>query len=189
MFSVPHSKENLMNTTTRFHLTAAAFGVLIASSAYAETNQVYSYTVQAHNAPMTVDVIMKDGKIANILTDNRESPGVGKLAIANLSKKIIRNQTINVDNVTGASVTSMALKYAVKKNLEAAGADLSKFQDKLPKAQLKDSYNSEVVIIGGGGAGRRYRGPDEDIGSLYIQLLRQSLKPAEQRSLLKNLDI
>ena len=47
----------------------------------------------------------------------------------------------------------MALKYAVKKNLEAAGADLSKFQDKLPKAQLKDSYNSEVVIIGGGGAG------------------------------------
>lgn len=140
-----------MNTTARFHLTAAAFGVLIASSAYAETNQVYSYTVQAHNAPMTVDVIMKDGKIANILTDNRESPGVGKLAIANLSKKIIRNQTINVDNVTGASVTSMALKYAVKKNLEAAGADLSKFQDKLPKAQLKDSYNSEVVIIGGGG--------------------------------------
>lgn len=99
--------------------------MLIASSVYAETNQVYSNTVQAHNAPMTVDVIMKDGKIANILTDNRESPGVGKLAIANLSKKIIRNQTINVDNVTGASVTSMALKYAVKKNLEAAGADLS----------------------------------------------------------------
>ena len=114
-----------MNTTAKFHLTAAAFGVLIASSVYAETNQVSSNTVQAHNAPMTVDVIMKDGKIANILTDNRESPGVGKLAIANLSKKIIRNQTINVDNVTGASVTSMALKYAVKKNLEAAGADLS----------------------------------------------------------------
>lgn len=142
-----------MNTTAKFHLTAAAFGVLIVSSVYAETNQVYSYTVQAHNAPMTVDVIMKNGKIANILTDNRESPGVGKLAIANLSKKIIRNQTINVDNVTGASVSSMALKYAVKKNLEAAGADLSKFQTKLPKAQLEDTYSSEVVIVGGGGAG------------------------------------
>lgn len=73
MFSVPHSKENLMNTTARFHLTAAAFGVLIASSAYAETNQAYSYTVQAHNAPMTVDVIMKDGKIANILTDTERA--------------------------------------------------------------------------------------------------------------------
>ena len=60
--SVFHSKENLMNTTAKFHLTAAAFGVLIASSVYAETNQVYSNTVQAHNAPMTVDVIMKDGK-------------------------------------------------------------------------------------------------------------------------------
>lgn len=161
-----------MNTTAKFHLTAAAFGVLIASSVYAETNQVYSNTVQAHNAPMTVDVIMKDGKIANILTDNRESPGVGKLAIANLSKKIIRNQTINVDNVTGASVTSMALKYAVKKNLEAAGADLSKFQTKLPKAQLKDTYSSEVVIVGGGGQ--------------VLRLPRQSSKLAEQRSLLKS---
>lgn len=139
-----------MNTKNKFHLTALAFGVLIATSVHAEANQVYSYTVSAHNAPITVDVILKDGKIANILTDNRESPGVGKLAIANLSKKIIRNQTINVDNVSGASVTSMALKYAVKKNLEAAGADLSKFQVKLPKAQLKDSYSTEVVIVGGG---------------------------------------
>ena len=142
-----------MNTKNKFHLTALAFGVLIATSVHAEANQVYSYTVSAHNAPITVDVILKDGKIANILTDNRESPGVGKLAIANLSKKIIRNQTINVDNVSGASVTSMALKYAVKKNLEAAGADLSKFQAKLPKAQLKDSYSTEVVIVGGSGAG------------------------------------
>ena len=57
-----------MNTTAKFHLTAAAFGVLIASSVYAETNQVYSNTVQAHNAPMTVDVIMKDGKIVELNT-------------------------------------------------------------------------------------------------------------------------
>ena len=77
----------------------------------------------------------------------------GKFAIADLSKKMIRNQTVNVDNITGASVTSMALKYAVKKNLEQAGADLSKFQSKIAKAPLNDSYKSEVVIVGGGGAG------------------------------------
>lgn len=106
-----------MNSKGKFQLSAVVLGVVVATSVHAEANLVYSYTVSAHNAPMAVDVIMKDGKIANILTDNRESPGVGKLAIANLSKKIIRNQTINVDNVSGASVTSMALKYAIKNDL------------------------------------------------------------------------
>lgn len=134
-------------------LTVLALMALSGGVVQAENNKVFSYTVTAHNAPMTVDVIIKDGKIEKILTDNRESPGVGKLAIDDLSKKIIRNQTINVDNITGASVTSMALKYAVKKNLEQAGADLSKFSKKLPKVALDDSYKTEVVIVGGGGAG------------------------------------
>ncbi len=146
------AKEKSMNSKA-FQLTAAVAALLAAGSVNAEANKVFSYTVQAHNAPITVDVIMKDGKIANILTDSRESSGVGKFAIADLSKKMIRNQTVNVDNITGASVTSMALKYAVKKNLEQAGADLSKFQSKIAKAPLNDSYKSEVVIVGGGGAG------------------------------------
>jgi len=139
-----------------YHKPIFIFTALMAlsiSAVQAESNKVFSYTVTAHNAPMTVDVIMKNGKIEKILTDNRESPGVGKFAIEDLSKKIIRNQTINVDNVSGASVTSMALKFAVKKNLEKAGVDLSKFSKKLPKAILDSSYKAEVVIVGGGGAG------------------------------------
>ena len=131
----------------------AIVGLLLACYVEAQENQVFSYTVSAHNAPMTVDLIVKDGKIANILTDNRESPGVGKFAISELSKKMIRNQTINVDNVSGASVTSFALKYAMRKNLEKAGLDISKFNKPLPKQVFQDSYKGEVVIVGGGGAG------------------------------------
>ncbi|WP_277041922.1 flavocytochrome c [Turicimonas muris] len=131
----------------------AIVGLLLACHVEAQENQVFSYTVSAHNAPMTVDLIVKDGKIANILTDNRESPGVGKFAISELSKKMIRNQTINVDNVSGASVTSFALKYTMRKNLEKAGLDISKFNKPLPKQVFQDSYKGEVVIVGGGGAG------------------------------------
>ena len=43
---------------------AAIVGLLLACYVEAQENQVFSYTVSAHNAPMTVDLIVKDGKIA-----------------------------------------------------------------------------------------------------------------------------
>lgn len=129
----------------------AAFAV--ADAGAAGPNAVYSYTVPGHNAPMTVDVIMKDGRIEKIITDDRESPGVGKDAIKLLSSQMIGHQTVAVDAVTGATVTSFALRHAVTENLREAGADLSKFQTKIEKAPLPASYDTEVAIVGGGGAG------------------------------------
>lgn len=129
----------------------AAFAV--ADAGAAGPNAVYSYTVPGHNAPMTVDVIMKDGRIEKIITDDRESPGVGKDAIKLLSSQMIGRQTVAVDAVTGATVTSFALRHAVTENLREAGADLSKFQTKIEKAPFAASYDTEVAIVGGGGAG------------------------------------
>ena len=63
-------------------IALAISATCLSAGAWAETNQVYSETVSGHNAPMTVDVIMKDGAIKNILVDDRESPGAGKKAIA-----------------------------------------------------------------------------------------------------------
>ena len=138
------------------HLTPVALAVsalCLAGAAQAAPNQVYSETVAAHNAPMTVDVIVKDGKIQNILVDDRESPGAGKRAIAMLKKQILDHQTVNVDAVTGASITSSLFVTAVKEDLKRAGLDLSKFQKPIPHKILNDSYETQVVIVGGGGAG------------------------------------
>ena len=51
-----------------------------------------------------------------------------------LSKKIIDRQSLGVDNVTGATITSFALKGAVKKALEQAKvskADMAKLMKSL----------------------------------------------------------
>lgn len=108
------------------HLTPVALAVSVLCltvAAQAAPNQVYSETVAAHNAPMTVDVIVKDGRIQNILVDDRESPGAGKRAIAMLKKQILDHQTVNVDAVTGASITSSLFVTAVKEDIrhEASG--------------------------------------------------------------------
>lgn len=125
----------------------------LSAGASAESNQVYSETVSGHNAPMTVDVIMKDGAIKNILVDDRESPGAGKKAIAILKKQILENQTVNLDAVTGATITSSSFVSAVSANLKKSGVDLKKFSKEIPAKELNDKYESQVVIIGGGGAG------------------------------------
>ena len=138
------------------HLTPVALAVsalCLAGAAQAAPNQVFSETVAAHNAPMTVDVIVKDGKIRNILVDDRESPGAGKRAIAMLKKQILDYQTVNVDAVTGASITSSLFVTAVKEDMKRAGLDLSKFQKPVPHKVLNDAYETQVVIVGGGGAG------------------------------------
>lgn len=61
------------------HISKIALAISVAflsAGASAESNQVYSETVSGHNAPMTVDVIMKDGAIKTSLstTVNRRAP-------------------------------------------------------------------------------------------------------------------
>ena len=124
--------------------------------AAAPKDGTYQSRVLGHNAPMNVVVTIAKGKIADInVLHNLESPGVGKVAIDKLSQSIIKNQTTGVDNVTGATLTSFALKQGIMDCLEQAGADEEAFskpiQHKISKAPLKT--RSEVVIVGGGGAG------------------------------------
>ena len=122
------------------------------------TDGVYETTVNGHNAPMTVKVTIKDHKIAAIDTSkNLESFGVGKVALDKTAAAILKDQTTGVDNITGASLSSLALKSAVRTCLQKAGAS----DQDLKNYTRKDShisstpveYKADVAIIGGGGPG------------------------------------
>ncbi len=115
----------------------------------------YSATVNGHNAPMTVKVTVADGKIAEIdYSDNLETIGVGKVALDKVAAKIIDKQTVGVDGVSGATISSMALKNAVKDCLTQAGlTDASYTAEVHDEDTVKDKYTADVVVIGGGGAG------------------------------------
>ena len=68
-----------------------------------------------HNAPFTVDVTFSENAITAIDTStNQESLGVGASALEDLSNKIMEYQTLNVDSVTGATLSSMSLQQGVK---------------------------------------------------------------------------
>ena len=122
------------------------------------TDGVYETTVNGHNAPMTVKVTIKDHKIAAIDTSkNLESFGVGKVALDKTAAAILKDQTTGVDNITGASLSSLALKSAVRTCLQKAGAsdqDLKNYTRKVSHiSSTPVEYKADVAIIGGGGTG------------------------------------
>ena len=122
------------------------------------TDGVYETTVNGHNAPMTVKVTIKDHKIAAIDTSkNLESFGVGKVALDKTAAAILKDQTTGVDNITGASLSSLALKSAVRTCLQKAGAsdqDLKNYTRKVSHIfSTPVEYKADVAIIGGGGTG------------------------------------
>lgn len=122
------------------------------------TDGVYETTVNGHNAPMTVKVTIKDHKIAAIdASKNLESFGVGKVALDKTAAAILKDQTIGVDNITGASLSSLALKSAVRTCLQKAGATDQELKNYTRKVSHISStpveYKADVAIIGGGGTG------------------------------------
>ncbi len=132
-----------------------ALCVYAAGSQAAMKDGTYTEVVTGHNAPMTVSVTIKNNRIASIDTSkNLETIGVGQVALKMLSDKIVKNQSLGVDVVTGATISSFALKSAVGACIEKAGGDLDAWEKNVEKhVTTPVTYQGDVVVIGGGGSG------------------------------------
>ena len=138
-------------------IAIAAALAFIGTAAVASPMQPGTSTakVNGHNAPLTVEVTVDANKILSIKTpDDQESLGVGKVGLKKTADNILRYQSIGVDAVTGATFSSNALKEGVEKCLKQAGADMKQFTRKAEKHPIHNrTYQADVVVIGGGGAG------------------------------------
>ncbi|HEY4543983.1 MAG TPA: flavocytochrome c, partial [Tissierellaceae bacterium] len=108
-----------------------------------------------YQGDLEVELEIKDGKIHNVeVLENVETIGIGTKAIERLPEIIVDNNSINVDVITGATATSKALFAAIEDALENGNIDASNFKNKVNIVKGEDmSIDSDVVIIGAGGAG------------------------------------
>ncbi|MEG1858117.1 MAG: FAD-dependent oxidoreductase, partial [Pseudoflavonifractor sp.] len=112
------------------------------------------------------------GKITAVTPGkNLETPGVGTVALEQLSAAIVDAQNLEVDSISGATISSAALKNGVTKALEAAGADTAAYK---LGVRAKDTTaiekTADVIIIGGGGAGLAAAVSATDEGASVIVL-------------------
>ena len=107
------------------------------------------------NGEVTVTVELTDGVITSVTAEGaQETPGIGSVAIEQLPALMAQNNTINVDAVSGATITSNAILTAVREALKNAGVNPDDYMEKPEEEALEDAeYNVDVVIVGAGGAG------------------------------------
>lgn len=138
-------------------VAAAVMGAVAASASAALKDGTYEAKVIGHNAPMTVTVTIAGGKIASVSTKNLESFGVGKTALEVKGKEIVSRQSLGIDAMSGATLSSFALVQGVEECLKSAGATEAEL-DKWTAPAVKYPANpitvtGDVAVIGGGGTG------------------------------------
>ncbi|QOS68708.1 FAD-dependent oxidoreductase [Eggerthella guodeyinii] len=85
---------------------------------------------------------------------NQDTAVISDNAIRSVASDIIRYQSPEVDAVTGATLSSMAVMQAAKDALTEAGADKSFFkQAAYPESEPTESCSTSVVVVGSGAAG------------------------------------
>lgn len=129
-----------------------------ASSSKETISGVFTGTAPGRNGDITVEVTLTDSTITDVtVKEHAETFAVGcgmeETPIEALPAKITANNSIAVDNVSGATLSSFGVKNAVTKALEAAGADTADYMTVPAADTVESEYNVDVVVVGAGGAG------------------------------------
>ena len=120
--------------------------------------QAWSFSL---NYPLNLKTVIEGGKITSIeVGDNGDTAIILNTAIENLIPAIIEHQSVKVDSVTGATVSSGAIKAAAEdclvQAINAAGGDpaaITAFYSVPEKSTAAETINTKVLVIGMGGAG------------------------------------
>lgn len=119
-----------------------------------------TYTANAfgHNTPVSVEVTLADNKIENVVvTEDKSDTAMHDLTVETIPERIVSNQSLNVDVVTGATETSSAIINAVGNAIEQASSlevvNALKTKEKAVSEIVNETYDADVVVVGGGGSG------------------------------------
>lgn len=81
----------------------------------------YTATVDGHNGPLEVEVVVEGGAIADVtVLSHEETENLSDPAISDVPAAIVENNSTDVDTISGATVTSEAIIEAVNTALEEA---------------------------------------------------------------------
>ena len=144
---------------------------------YAE-GQTLTGTADGRNGPVKVEVVADENEIYSVtVVAQTETDGIGSMAIEQLPDAIVEQQSILVDSVSSATVTSEAIKAAVAAALTSGGIDTAKFEVVAAADEAAEDvlYDVDVVVVGAGGAGMTAAITAADAGKSVLLLESQGI--------------
>ena len=116
----------------------------------------FTGTAKGFGGDVSVTLTLTDSVITGCTAEGKdETEGVGSQAIAKMPGEIAESGSIAVDGVSGATLTSTAIKEAAAAALTAAGLNPDDYKTAVESdATAEDStVDADVVVVGAGGAG------------------------------------
>lgn len=119
----------------------------------------YNVKAKGHGSSyMPMKVTLSEDKIEDINVDSSgETKGVADEVFNRLPKLIVADQTLNVDAVSGATISSHGVVDGVAEAINKAGGNADEWRNRAKPAKKtihqNKEYDTDVVIIGAGGAG------------------------------------
>ena len=109
-------------------------------------NGVYEGSANGMGGAVKVAVTVEDGKISGVeVLEHKETAGISDPAIEQIPQAIVEAQSTDVEAVTGATVTSEAIKEAVAAALSGEGTEEA--------GELEITIEPDVIVVGAGMAG------------------------------------
>jgi len=117
----------------------------------------FSGTAQGIGGDVVVTITLDNGVITDVkAVGENETQGIGSVALEQMPPEMVAGNTINVDAIATATVTSNAILEAAALALQEAGLDP---EDYMEAAEVSAEpgedveLETDIVIIGAGGAG------------------------------------
>ncbi len=141
---------------------AAAAGILALDAAPAvaqgaevpQTTATGSFVGKKGN--VDVRIVMEGDRLADIIVSSHETPGLGTAALEQLRDLILAGQTLNVDSISGATLSSFALVNAVGEALDGAGFSAAEWEGRAKAERVRTQElpaEVDVLVVGSGAAG------------------------------------
>ncbi|ADK79995.1 FAD-binding protein [Sediminispirochaeta smaragdinae] len=117
----------------------------------------YIGTAQGKNGQIKVEVSVDEDSINSIkIVENHETEGLADTALKLIPAEIIKNQSLAVDTVSGATIVSDAIKEAVKNALEPSGVDLKRLSETHSEAHKEKGSAQKTPMAPGVYTGSAY---------------------------------
>lgn len=117
----------------------------------------YTSTVDGHNAPITVEVTFTDSAIESVVVkEHAETAGLSDPALERVPADVVKYQSLAVDTVAGATVTSKAVLAAVEDAVKQAGGDVEALKAEIKKddvVKTEKEVETDVLVVGSGISG------------------------------------
>ncbi len=142
--------------------------MLIPAACFAETG---TGKANGYGGEITVTLTAQDGKLTDVqIVGEKETMGIGTMAIEKMPAAMIEANSVQVDAVAGASITSKGILDAAALAAADLGVELVAVARDEAKAELEPVY-TDVLVVGAGGAGLAAAATAMDEGAESVVLV------------------